>query len=131
MSGHWGWGHYLWRRYGAQAFEGCASLTEVILPNKISEIGWCAFWGCNKINKLVLNKNLTKIAPSAFYGCHSLEVVQIPKSVKFVGKEAFFGNNLKEIIIEKDFNAPEIIPSGFENGWLRSKSKVKITFINV
>ena len=39
--------------------------------------------------------------------------------------------NLKEIIIEKDYAAPSIIPKGFEAGWYESKNSVKITFINV
>ena len=116
----------------SNAFYQCRNLTEIILPENITEIGACAFYGCEKLKTVVFNKKLTRIGASAFYSNHSLEVVRIPKSVKFVGKKAFRGASLKEIIIEKDYGAPSVVPSGFEHGWYELiKNPVKITFVNV
>lgn len=118
---------------GADAFKYCEELSEIILPENLTDLGACAFYACSNLKKLVINKKLTRIPGGAFYSNHSLEIIRIPKNVKYIGKKAFSGMNLKEIIIEKDYAAPSIIPKGFDAGWYESngKNRIKITFVNV
>ena len=117
---------------GGDAFAFCDSLTEIILPDNLTELGSGAFASCENVKKLVINKKLTKIPNNAFYCNNQLEVVRIPKNIIYVGKHAFRGVNLKEIIIEKDFGAPDVVPNGFERDWYeRVNHPVKITFVNV
>ena len=52
------------------AFDRCESLTEVVLPKKLTEIGRYAFWGCKKLQKLELPNSLLHVGQDAFYGCH-------------------------------------------------------------
>jgi hypothetical protein len=60
------------------AFNLCDSLTTIILPDSIIEIGE----GC-------------------FTHCKSLKSITIPRNVKHLGEDLFFGSNsLKEVIIK-------------------------------
>ena len=88
---------------------------------------------CDKIKKLVINKKITRIPNGAFYCNHSLETIRIPKNVRYIGSKAFSGINLKEVIIEKDYGAPNVIPSGFESNWIdrQNNQSIKITFVNM
>ena len=52
------------------AFYRCESLTEVVLPKKLTEIGKSAFWGCKKLQKMDLPNSLLYIGQDAFDGCH-------------------------------------------------------------
>ena len=59
--------------------------------------------------------------------------MQFSKNVKYIGSKAFSGINLKEVIIEKDYGAPNVVPSGFDSNWIErhNNQSIKITFVNV
>ena len=57
---------------GYSAFEGCASLVELALPETIEEININAFYGCTSLSKVSVSgtaKNITFIGSHAFYNC--------------------------------------------------------------
>jgi hypothetical protein len=58
----------------AKTFAGCVSLQEVILPDSIKVIGDYSFSGCNKIDEIVIPNNVTKIAENAFSRCDKLQL---------------------------------------------------------
>ncbi len=87
------------------AFLHCASMTNVVLPVTVTEIGIGAFDGCSKLSSINL-ENVTTIGDSAFWDCQVLQNVDF-SSCKTVGAQAFrscekltdltFGNNLVSI----------------------------------
>lgn len=83
---------------GVQAFDGCASLKEVVLPSSITEIKYGAFWGCKQLQIINLPTGLKEIAESCFQGCTTLESIVIPDSVKKIKAYAFaYCDNLQSI----------------------------------
>lgn len=72
----------------AHAFSGCASITEISLPN-VTSIGASAFLSCENISELSLPKVET-IGASAFSGCSSILNLSLPKATT-IGASAFRG----------------------------------------
>jgi len=78
---------------GGRAFEYCANLTTINIPddNSLKEIDYKAFYGCKNLINIDLGKfeRLETIGSNAFYDCQDLDVITIPKNVKTIGKDAF------------------------------------------
>jgi hypothetical protein len=74
---------------GTNAFEDCATLTGVIIPEGVTSIGAEAFLACNNMTNATISDTVTNIAEAAFYGCASLAGITIPASVANIGAEAF------------------------------------------
>ncbi|MCI8360073.1 MAG: leucine-rich repeat protein [Clostridiales bacterium] len=108
---------------GQGAFEGCASLTEVVIPDGLTSIGRCAFYECSSLVEVVLPDGLTCIGDGAFYGCTSLVEIVLPDSVTEIGSEAFYGcTSLSEVVIPD--SVTRIGPYAF--AWCVSLAKVTI-----
>ena len=74
---------------GDYAFEGCGSLSSLVLPDGVTSIGKCAFRDCGSLSSLVLPDGVTNIGGNAFADCKSLRSVVIPNSVTSIGGGAF------------------------------------------
>ena len=53
------------------------SLTTVIYPKHVKQIGGSAFYDCNKLTEFTIHDSVTKIAGYAFYGCNNLDSVHV------------------------------------------------------
>ena len=85
---------------GPFAFEGCANLTHVDIPEGVEWIGREAFRGCAKLADVTLPGSVREIMNSAFDGCRSLTTADIPDSVERIGDGAFANcYGLKHLII--------------------------------
>ena len=94
------------------AFSGCKLLTEITIPESVTEIGDCAFsytaiteiqlpervtvFGrpfmyCDKLKRVELPEGAEMIYQWAFLGCSSLESVVLPASVNSISTYAFQG----------------------------------------
>ena len=51
------------------AFEGCAGLTGIAIPDSMREIRECAFRGCTNLINITIPDGLTEIGLHAFFGC--------------------------------------------------------------
>ncbi len=71
------------------AFIGDNTITEVIIPEGVEEIGPYAFAGLTALRAVRLPSTLKKIDVGAFYGCTSLSVVEGLGNVKFINQGAF------------------------------------------
>ena len=69
---------------GNSAFNGCAGLTSVTIPNSVTDIGESVFSDCIGLTNITIPDSVTSIGSSAFHGCSSLESITIP----FVGAKA-------------------------------------------
>ncbi len=74
---------------GDSAFSMCTSLTDVNIPNSVTEIGDRAFSGCTSLTEVVIPDSVTEIGESAFARCTSLTEVVIPDSVTEIERWAF------------------------------------------
>lgn len=84
---------------GTNAFEN-ASITSVIIPNSITNIGSVAFFGCGSMTNLTLPTNILSIQPYTFFGCTNLTSVSIPTAVVNIGLESFYNcSGLTNVVI--------------------------------
>ena len=82
------------------AFENATNLTEIVIPNSVTSIGWSAFSGCSSFTSVVIPDSVTSIGSCAFYDCSSLTSITIPDSVTSIGYKAFDGcDNLTNVYI--------------------------------
>ena len=85
---------------GVWALKGCKNLKKIAIPNAVTEIGVYAFNGCTSLTSVTIGNSVTTIGGCAFSGCTSLTSIIIPDSVTSIGYSAFNGcTSLTSIII--------------------------------
>ncbi len=102
---------------GNQAFEGCTSIENAVIPAMIisyipkdnletvvitsgEEIPAYAFENCSSLTSIVISDSVTSIGYRAFYNCSGLTNIEIPASVTSIGSSAFEGcSNLLSVYI--------------------------------
>ena len=85
---------------GDYAFSGCSSLSSVVIPDRVTSIGDCAFENCSSLTDIVIPDGVTNIGKCAFEGCRSLTDIVIPDGVTSMGDCAFEGcRSLTDIVI--------------------------------
>ena len=92
----------------------CNSLSSVIIPNHVTQIGNDTFRGCNSLTCVTIGKNVISIGDGAFWGCCNLKSITIPNSVTKIGEYAFLDcDGLLSAIIPNSVSV--IGESAFEN----------------
>ncbi len=71
------------------AFSSCSSLSQINIPNNVTTIGSNVFYNCSALQTLTIGKNVTKIGYSCFSGCSNLSSIVIPNSVTTLGNSVF------------------------------------------
>ena len=66
----------------SSTFYGCARLSEVEIPDSVTEIEVCAFEECTELSSVKLPKRLEKLGGMAFGDCDKITRIEIPKSLK-------------------------------------------------
>jgi hypothetical protein len=73
------------------AFSPCPTLTSVIIPDTVTNIGDNAFYNCTGLTNLTIGNSLAAIGSYAFANCPSLPGVALPGRVTNIGNSAFYG----------------------------------------
>jgi hypothetical protein len=98
---------------GAYAFQYCTSLTEISFPSTLKEIGNSAFRNCSRLESATFSEGLVEICGSAFSGCRNLLSVELPESLKFIRDHAFSFCGLEEVRLGE--NLREINSGAFKD----------------
>ena len=59
-----------------EAFKGCQTLTELVIPDKVEHVHWDAFFGCSGLKKLTIGRSVTSLDGGTFYGCDNIREVR-------------------------------------------------------
>ena len=73
------------------AFSGASCLTSVTIPNSVTSIGSSAFYGCSGLISITIPNSITSIESYTFENCIGLTSVTIGNSVTSIGNYAFKG----------------------------------------
>lgn len=73
--------HYKTVEIGASAFRDCKDLTNITIPDSVTNIENLAFNGCTSLSSITIPDSVTHIGMGAFGNCTSLEYIEIPDSV--------------------------------------------------
>lgn len=100
---------------GTKAFFECEKLEEVKTPDNtlVSDIGNDAFNGCTSLNTLDLSniENLTYIGDYAFNGCENYKYdLNLPSTVNFLGRGCFSGSGINNLTIGYNVDSLSNIP---------------------
>ena len=75
---------------GNSAFEGCATLSTVVIPEGVINIGRSAFRNCEGLTHVTLSSSVSNVYAYAFSGCTNLKSIGFCASpIETVGKDAF------------------------------------------
>ena len=76
---------------GQRAFEDCRSLSNLIFAEGtlLTTIGSWAFYNCHNLTEITIPDGVTEIGDAAFYGCVYAETLHLPASVLSVGDNGF------------------------------------------
>ena len=72
-------------------FGGCSSITKVTIPDHVTSIGSSAFRTCSALTTVEIGNSVTSIGSSAFSNCSFLTTIKIPDSVTSIGSYTFDG----------------------------------------
>jgi hypothetical protein len=75
---------------GNFAFEQCVSLSSVDIPKFVTTINLSTFERCKALTSVVIPNSVTSIGGRAFASCTSLVSITIPDSVTSIGDSAFY-----------------------------------------
>ena len=101
---------------GYGAFYGCNSLISIEIPNSVTSIGEFAFSSCSGLTSIEIPNSVTSIGYRAFISCSGLTSIEIPNSVTSLGESAFSDcsslNSLtinSDAIVKKHYNSDKQI----------------------
>ncbi len=99
------------------AFEGCSSLTSIIIPYSVKSIGDNAFNGCDNLESVTIPSTVTNIGNWAFYGCSSLTKITVDSgnSTYLSDEYGVLFNKNKTVLIQYPIgntNSNYVIPDG-------------------
>lgn len=99
---------------GSASFENCTNLEKVKLSNKIKKLDQFSFNGCSKLKEVILPEKLETIEQYAFEDCVSLTEITLPKKLNSLERGTFSGcTTLSKVTFTG--SAPYIDESAFEN----------------
>lgn len=85
---------------GEYAFYGCRGLTSVTIPDSVTGIGKSAFYGCTGLTSVTIGNGITNIETCTFMHCENLTSITIGNNVTNIQAEAFFYcSSLRELFI--------------------------------
>ena len=79
------------------AFANCTNLTYIKIPDTVTQVGVSAFSHCNSLSSITLPDSLERMESAVFSGCTSLSSITIPSAVTSIGSNCFSGSSVSSI----------------------------------
>lgn len=70
-------------------FEGCSSLTSIILPSGLTSLGDRCFYNCSSLTSITLPSGITLLGEDCFSYCSSLTSITLPSGLTSLGDRCF------------------------------------------
>lgn len=96
------------------AFKGCTSLENLVIPDNVTRIGSNAFENCYKLVNITMPKHLDNIQDYVFEGCEILKHIYIPDTLTYIDSYAFAESSIEHIYFEGSKEQWESICDGLE-----------------
>ena len=74
---------------GSYAFAYCYELEQMQIPQAVTEIGAAAFTCCGKLAEAKVPSGVTRLEMDTFFNCGGLQSVQLPEGLTYIGDYAF------------------------------------------
>ena len=100
--------------YAKNLYLNDALVTNLVIPEEITEIKKYAFQGCSSLTSITIPDSVTKIGDYAFWNCSSLTSITIPNSVISIGKDVFRNCTSLTSITIKATTPPTFVANVFE-----------------
>ena len=110
---------------GGHAFENCAGLTSVTMPDSVTSIGSSAFSGCTGLTNITIPDSVRSIGGHAFEDCAGLTSITIPNSVTSIGDAAF--RDCYKLVEVYNRSALNITKGSTDNGYVGYYTKAIYT----
>lgn len=94
---------------GMYAFENCTSLTSFPF-DKISDSGYCTFKGCSSLTEIQLPNSVSN---NMFSGCTGLTKITVPATVTVIGSNAFSGCSSLVSVTFESATPPTVLQNSF------------------
>ena len=78
------------KNIGFSAFRGCNKLTNITIPDSVTNIEDYAFYWCGSLENITIGSGVKNIGNYSFSWCDSLESIIIPDNVTTIGYHAFY-----------------------------------------
>ncbi|MDE7347958.1 MAG: leucine-rich repeat protein, partial [Muribaculaceae bacterium] len=76
---------------GDRSFQSCRALTSMDIPDSVTSIGEYAFWYCVSLKSIKISTSITSIKHATFADCSSLTNIELPNSIISIEGVAFSG----------------------------------------
>lgn len=102
-----------------QTIESCAfresGLTEIDIPNTVQTLNGSAFYKCPELETAIISDNVKKIGSDTFGSCGKLKTVYIGKNITSIGSNAFRYDFLLSTIYSANPIPPTVDSGSFGN----------------
>lgn len=74
---------------GRFTIANCSSLTDIVIPDRLTEIASSTFYGCSGLTSIVIPDTVKKIGSATFSYCRGLKEVTLPISAEYDAEDGY------------------------------------------